>query len=77
MIWLRVLSGTNADLMIKGGPKTFIAQSYFDTGGESWWLLQPAVKQGATKNLFLKLKDLESRFPSLHLPSGLGFNTLT
>lgn len=59
------------DLVLQGGPKTFIAQSYFDTdghlGGESWWLLQPAVKaQGTNKNLFLELKDLESNSFSPH-----------
>lgn len=54
--------------MIKGGPKTFIAQSYLNTDGppdEGWWLLHPTIRQGASKNLFLELKDVESSSPYL------------
>lgn len=65
--------GKGANIFDKGGPKTFIAQSIADTDGPSgetgWWLLQTAVKQGSSKNIFLELKDIESSSPPLF---GLG-----
>lgn len=64
----RVVYGSGIQLanqLCTGGPKTFIAQSFFNkdspSSGNSWWLLQTATKVGSGKNLFLELKDIESR----------------